>query len=67
MVFVFGFWFFGWLGQQVSPFFPFSLLDTVAGQESIPHKSPHTLVEPSLDTVEDVIVGEVDELEEDVG
>ena len=44
------------------------VLDTAAGQESIPHMSPRAcLVTLSLDTVEDVMVGEVDELEEDVG
>ena len=42
------------------------LLDTVTG--SIPHGSPRAyLATLSLDTVEDVMVGEVDELEEDVG
>ena len=40
------------------------LLDTVAGKESIPHRSLRALVPLSLDTV---MVGEVDELEEDVG
>ena len=39
-------------------------LDTDTGQESIPHKSSRVLVSLSLDTV---MVGEVDELEEDVG
>ena len=44
------------------------VLDTVTGQESIPHRSHRAcLVTLSLDTVEDVMVGEVDELEEDVG
>ena len=44
------------------------LLDTAAGQESIPHRSLRScLATLSLDTVEDVMVGEVDELEEDVG
>ena len=54
--FLFWFWIFGWLG----------LLDAVTGKESIPHRSPRALVPTSLDTVEDVMVGEVDELEEDV-
>ena len=39
-------------------------LDTDAGWESIPLRSSRALVSLSLDTV---IVGEVDELEEDVG
>ena len=35
---------------------------------SVPHKSPRAyLTTLSLDTVEDVMVGDVDELEEDVG
>ena len=42
------------------------LLDTAAGKESIPHGSPRScLATLSLDTVEGVMVGEVDELEED--
>ena len=44
------------------------LLDTVTGQESIPHKSHRAcLATLSRDTLEDVMVDEVDELEEDVG
>ena len=39
-------------------------LDTDAGSESVPHMSAFTLISLSLDTV---MVGEVDELEEDVG
>ena len=39
-------------------------LDTDAGSESVPHMSALALVSLSLDTV---IVGEVDELEDDVG
>ena len=43
-------------------------LETAARQESIAHRSPRScLASLSLDTVEDVMVGEVDELEEDVG
>ena len=43
-------------------------LNTVTGKESIPHRSHRAcLVTLSLDTVEDVMVGKVDELEEDVG
>ena len=42
-------------------------LDTGTGWESVPLKSSRALVSLSLDTVEDVMVGEVDELEEDVG
>ena len=38
--------------------------DTDAGSESVPHMSAFALFSLSLDTV---IVGEVDELEEDVG
>ena len=38
------------------------------GKESIPHRSHRALlITLSLDTVEEVMVGEVDELEEDVG
>ena len=40
------------------------LLDTAAGWDSIPHKSSRALVRLSLDTV---VVGEADELEEDEG
>ena len=58
VVFVFiWFWIFGWLGQRVE-------LDTDAGSESVPHMSALALFSLSLDTVID---GEVDELEEDVG
>ena len=39
-------------------------LDTDAGSESVPHTSAFALFSLSVDTV---IVGEVDELEEDVG
>ena len=39
-------------------------LDTDAGSESVPHMSARARASLSLDTV---IVGEVDELEEDVG
>ena len=39
-------------------------LDTDAGSESVPHRSSLSRVSLSLDTV---VVGEVDELEEDVG
>ena len=39
-------------------------LDTDTGQESIPHRSSRVLVSLSLDTV---VVGEIDELEENVG
>ena len=80
VVFVFiWFWFFGWLGQQllfrdfrrarVSPScLSTCLLDTPAGKGSIPHGSPRScLATLSLDTVEDVMDGEADELEEDVG
>ena len=42
-------------------------LGTDAGSEFIPHKSLRAPIPSSLDTVEDVLVGEVDELEEDVG
>ena len=42
-------------------------LDTDTGSESIPHRSHRScLATLSLDTVEDVMGGEVDELEEDV-
>ena len=39
-------------------------LDTVTGLESLPHRSSRALVSLSFDTV---VVGDVDELEEDVG
>ena len=42
-------------------------LDTSTGWESIPHRSSRARVALSFDTVENVMVGEVDELEEDVG
>ena len=43
-------------------------LDTVTGQGSIPHRSHRaSLATLSLDTVEDLMVGEVDDLEEDAG
>ena len=68
VVFVFiWFWIFGWLGQQrVSPFYHRSTceLDTGTGWESIPLRSSLSRVSLSLNTV---VVGEVDELEEDVG
>ena len=41
-------------------------LDTSTGWESIPLRSSRARVSLSLDTVEDVMFGEVDELEEDV-
>ena len=66
-VFVFiWFWIFGWLGQRVSPFSFHSTCshDTDTGWDSIPHRSSFALVSLPLDTV---VVGEVDELEEDVG
>ena len=67
VVFVFiWFWIFGWLGQRVAPFCSCEL-DTGAGWESIPLRSSRARVSLSLDTVEDVMVGEIDELEEDVG
>ena len=74
------FWFldFGWFSQQL--FWSFRRvrshrsclstrsLDTIAGWWSIPHGSPRSCLSTlSLDTVEDVMVGEVDELEEDAG
>ena len=66
MVFVFiWFWIFGWLGQRVARSFRSTCeLDTGAGWESIPLRSSRVPVPLSLDTV---MVGEVDELEEDVG
>ena len=42
-------------------------LDTGTGWESIPLRSSRAPVSLSLDTVKDVMVGEVDELQEDVG
>ena len=63
------FWVLGLFSQQVSPFFISTCeLDTDTGQESVPHGSHRScLVTLSLDTGEDVMGGEVDELEEDVG
>ena len=44
------------------------LLDTAAGWWSIPHRSPRSCLSTrSLDTIEDVMVGDVDELEEELG
>ena len=66
VVFVFiWFWIFGWLSRRV----PRSVrstceLDTGAGWESIPLRSSRARISLSFDTV---VVGEVDELEEDVG
>ena len=66
--FLFGFGFLvGLVNRSLHSFLSTCLLDTSAGWESIPHKSSRALVSLSLDTVEDVMVGEVDELEEDVG
>ena len=54
--------------RSLRAYFSTCLLDTVAGWESIPHRSRRAyLATLSLGTVEDVMVGEVDELEEDVG
>ena len=59
------FWIFGWLGQRVSPFFPFNMCTWHRCWMGIyPLRSSLALVSLSLDTV---VVGEVDELEEDVG
>ena len=66
VVFVFV-WFsiFGWLGQRVAPFYSFNIeLDTGTGWESIPLRSSRARVSLSLNTI---VVGEVDELEKDVG
>ena len=57
----------GLVNRSDRSFLSTCLLDTVTGQESIPHRSHRALVPLSLDTVEDVMVDEVDELEEDVG
>ena len=66
--FLFGFGFFvGLVKRSHSSFLSTCLLDTVTGSESILPRSHRTPVPSSLDTVEDVMVGEVDELEEDVG
>ena len=63
--FFFGFGFLvGLVNRSPRSFLSTCLLDTVTGQESIPHKSHRALIPLSLDTV---MVGEVDELEEDVG
>ena len=54
--------------RSLRSFLSTCLPDTDTGEESIPHRSPRAcLITLSLDTVEDVMVGEVDELEEDVG
>ena len=60
------FWIFGWLGQQRVDRSIRSTceLDTGTGWESIPLRSSLSRVSLSLNTV---VVGEVDELEEDVG
>ena len=67
--FLFGFGFLVGLGNNGSPRSIRSTceLDTSAGWGSVPLRSSRALVSLSLDTVEDVMVGEVDELEEDVG
>ena len=66
-LFGFGFWV-GLVNGSHRSCLSTCLLDTVTVQESIPHRSPRACLAPlSLDTVEDVMVGEVDELEEDVG
>ena len=57
----------GLVNRSHRSFLSTCLLDTVTGSESIPHRSLRTLIPSSLDTVEDVMVGEVDELEEDEG
>ena len=59
------FWIFGWIGQQqVSIIRSTCELDTGTGWESIPLRSSLSRVSLSLNTV---VVGEVDEPEEDVG
>ena len=78
--FLFGFWIFGWLSQQL--LFWCSRRNTGLSVLAFQHVyltqlrdrnlSPHSplracLATLSLDTVEDVMVGEVDGLEEDVG
>ena len=66
--FVFGFGFLvGLINGSHRSFLTTCLLDTDTGKESTPHKSSRAPVSLSLDTVEDVMVGEVDELEKDVG
>ena len=62
--FLFGFGFLVGLGNNGSPRSIFNILDTITGWESIPLRSSLSRVSLSLDTV---VVGEVDELEEDVG
>ena len=65
---LFGFGFFvGLVNKSHRSFLSTCSLDTVTGLESIPHKSPHAcLTTLSLDTIENVMVGEVDDLEEDM-
>ena len=63
--FLFGFGFsVGLVNESPRSFRSTCELDTDAGSESVPHMSAFALVSLSLDTVR---VGEVDELEEDVG
>ena len=62
--FLFGFGFWVGLGNNGSPRSIFNILDTSTGWESIPLRSSLSRVSLSLNTVE---VGEMDELEEDVG
>ena len=63
--FLFGFGFFvGLVNGSPRSFRSTCELDTDAGRESIPLRSSHALVLLSLDTV---VAGEVDELEEDLG
>ena len=72
VVFVFiWFWIFGWCSSGVTEehrslrsFLSTCSLDTDTGWESIPLRSSRALVSLSLDTV---VVGEEDELEEDAG
>ena len=64
--FFFGFGFLVGVGNNGSHRSIFNILDTSTGWESIPLSSSRDLVSLSLDTVEDVRVGEVDELEEDL-
>ena len=67
--FLFGFGFlFGLVNGSHRSFRSTCELDTGAGWESILHGSHRScLARLSLDTDEDVMAGEVDELEEDVG
>ena len=58
-----GFWV-GLVNKSPRAFRSTCSLDTVTGQESIPHRPSRVEFSLSLDTV---VVGEVDELEEDVG